>query len=119
MAGIAERLDRTLRAAGLAIVCVSVPDATNRATWRVSPPELQEQAQPIIDAFDPDDPAHEDAELEAQIVAELDTKRLIASVIWVMLRQLFPNDSVAQTKAKFNNGARTQIIAAYKSRPWT
>lgn len=46
------------------IVGVSIGDPADKATWRVSPPELQAQAQPIIDAFNANDPdfAAEDAD---------------------------------------------------------
>lgn len=65
MIRIAARLDRALKAAGVPIVGVSIPDAANRASWLVHPRELQEMAQPVIDTFNPDDPAYAAAELRA------------------------------------------------------
>ena len=58
MATLAGRLDKAIRAAGHAITGVSIGESANKATWTVRPPELQAVAQSIIDAFDPDDPAH-------------------------------------------------------------
>tara|TARA_R110000824_G_scaffold76509_6_gene193856 strand:+ start:2694 stop:3077 length:384 start_codon:yes stop_codon:yes gene_type:complete len=48
---LAGTLDQQIRAAGIAIVSVSIVDAANKSTWTVQPPELQASAQPIIDAF--------------------------------------------------------------------
>ena len=114
---IAQRLDRALRAAGLTVVSVSIGRRDDRATWRVQPSSLQAQAQPIIDAFDPDDPAHAAAELDAEVTSDLDSKRLTSAVVWTMLKQMFPADTDAQTKTKFEV-ARTRIINAYKSQIW-
>jgi hypothetical protein len=52
MLDIAQTLDQQLKAAGIAIVGVSIGDAANKSTWTVQPPELQAAAQPTIDAFD-------------------------------------------------------------------
>ena len=61
----AERLHRVLIAAGVPVEGVSIVVTANPATWTVCPPSLQEIAQPIIDAFNPADPAHAAAELSA------------------------------------------------------
>src|SRR3990167_7384491 len=63
MANEGARLDKTLRAAGIAIVGVSIGHIDDKTTWKVQPPQLQAQAQPIIYAFDANDPAHAAAEL--------------------------------------------------------
>ncbi len=68
---IATRLDTVLRAAGLPIVGVSIGEPAMRTTWTVQPESLQKQAQPIIDAFDPDDPAHAIAEAQYQTAQAL------------------------------------------------
>ena len=60
-----ERLHRVLIAAGVPVEGVSIVVTANPATWTVCPPSLQEIAQPIIDAFNPADPAHAAAELSA------------------------------------------------------
>jgi hypothetical protein len=52
MMNIAGTLDQQIHAAGIAIVSVSIGDATNKSTWTVQPPNLQTQAQSIIDGFD-------------------------------------------------------------------
>jgi len=114
---IAARLDRALHAAGVLVTGVSIGDDANKATWTVQPPNLQGAAQPTIDAFDPDDPAHEQAELDALVTAALDTERLTSAVVWVILKQMYPSDTDAQTKTKFGI-ARTRIIDAYTARPW-
>ena len=64
---IGPRLERAIKAAGVAIVGVSIGDVTNRATWKVQPTNLQAPAQPTIDSFNPDDPAHVTAEKNAEI----------------------------------------------------
>lgn len=53
---------------------------------------------------------------EAQ-AAEHINKRATAALTWVILRRLFQNDTVAQTKAK-HAALRDEVIAAYMSRPW-
>lgn len=64
---LAGRLKAAIQGAGVAVVDVSIVDPEIRSTWRVLPAHLQAQAQPMIDAFDPDDPqwAQTDAEREA------------------------------------------------------
>ena len=46
----ARRLRETIRAAGVPVEDVTI-GSDDRATWRVSPANLQAQAQPVIDAF--------------------------------------------------------------------
>ena len=110
---IAARLDRVLRAAGLAIAGVSIGDAANRSTWKVVPVTLQVAAQPHIDAFDPNDPTHEQAELDAAVRASVDGERLISAVVWTIIDTF----AAPATPAKYQ-AARTKIITAYKARPW-
>ena len=52
MLNIAQTLDQQLKAAGIAIVGVSIGDAEDKSTWTVQPSTLQSAAQPTIDAFD-------------------------------------------------------------------
>ena len=52
MMNIAGTLDRQVKAAGIAIVGVSIPVSADKSTWTVQPPTLQASAQPVIDAFD-------------------------------------------------------------------
>lgn len=115
MASIAARLDRVLRAAGLAIFGVSPYDEANRSTWKVFPTTLQEQAQPHIDNFNQNDPAHEQAELDDAVKASVDQERVISALLWTIL------DTYAEFKpatiAKYN-AARTKIITVYKTQPW-
>ena len=117
MAPIADRVDAAIKRAGVAIVGLTIGDEREKATWRVQPPALQSAAQPTIDAFDPSNPADAQAALEAEVVAALDTERLTASVVWTMLKQMYPTDTDAQTLTKYAT-ARTRIIAAYKAQPW-
>ena len=114
---LSGRLYTTLTAAGHAVVSVSIGDATNRSTWCVQPSSLQDACQPLIDAFNPTDPAHETADLTAAVTYALDSERLTSAVVWTILKQLFPSDTDVQTKTKFSL-ARTRIIDAYKARPW-
>ena len=59
-----SRLTNALKAAGVPVVGVSPIEGGG---YRVFPPELQAAAQPIIDAFNPSDPAHATAEKDAEI----------------------------------------------------
>lgn len=80
MNNLAGRLDRALKAAGVPVVSVTIVDAANPATWNVHPRYLQADAQPIIDAFDHDDPAHAAAELTALALADSRRKDILATV---------------------------------------
>lgn len=66
MGNLAARLEAAIKAVDPTITGVSIGDDTNRATWRVIPASRQSAAQPIIDAFNPNDPALVAAELTAQ-----------------------------------------------------
>ena len=114
---VAGWVANAIRAAGVPIVGVSIGDATDRTTWKVQPSSLQSAAQPTIDSFDPDDPAYEQAELDAAVTHALDGERLSSAIVWVILKQMFPADTDAQTRTKFGV-ARTRIIDAYKSQSW-
>ena len=52
MNATAQLLDGQITAAGIPIVGVSIGVADDKSTWTVTPPSLQAQAQPIIDAYD-------------------------------------------------------------------
>lgn len=113
MADVAARLFRALTAGGHAIVSVSIGDSENRSTWRVQPSELQAAAQALIDGFDPDDPAYEQAELDAAVAGHLDTERIFSALVWAILDTY----SSPATVTKYNS-ARTKIVNAYKAQPW-
>jgi|TARA_R110000824_G_scaffold54495_2_gene150409 hypothetical protein len=49
---VAATLDAKVRASGIAIVGVSIPNIADKSTWYVQPSTLQSAAQPVIDAFD-------------------------------------------------------------------
>jgi len=74
----AERLDREIRSAGIAIAGVS-PDAAAPGGYRVTPSSLQAAAQSIIDNFNPDDPAHDAAELSASALSTSRQKDVLAT----------------------------------------
>ena len=112
-----RRVHNAIAAVPCAIVGVSIGDQANKATWRVSPASLQACAQPTIDAFDPNDPAHVTADLDAQVKTALDSERLSSAIVWTILKQMYPTDTDAQTRTKFGV-ARTRIIQAFKDRPW-
>lgn len=115
MSTFQSRLSRALKAAGLTVTVRYV--GTDKSTWLVDPPDQQALAQPIIDAFDPNDPQYEQAELDEQVKAELNDRRLSSAIVWTILKQMYPADTDAQTKTKFGV-ARTRIIASYKAQPW-
>lgn len=62
----AERLTRVLQGAGVSVISVTIIDAANKATWMVTPSSLQAAAQPIIDAFNANDPAFAITEADAK-----------------------------------------------------
>ena len=109
----AARLHRVLTGAGLAVVTVSLGDEQDKRTWTVLPASLQASAQPLIDAFDPDDPSHLAAELDAEVLTALDAQRLISAVVWAVIDTY----SAPATRAKYL-GARTKIVNAFKAEPW-
>ena len=113
MINIAGRLDAVLKAAGLAITGVSIGDLANKATWLVQPPGFQAAAQPHIDAFDVNDPAHDSATLTREVSGHLDIERLYSALVWVILDTY----SAPATGAKYS-AARTKIISAFKTQPW-
>ena len=113
----ARRLYAVIVANGVPIANVSIGDGANKATWKVRPESLQPAAQPYINAFDPNDPALEQADMDAAVKAAVDTDRLTSAVVWTILKQMYPADTDAQTKTKYGV-ARTRIIDSYKSEPW-
>ena len=113
MTKIAAHVDRAIKAAGVAITGVSIGDPANKATWTVQPPTLQAAAQPTIDAFNPNDPTHEQAELEAVVTAAVDLERLTSAIVWAIIDTY----SAPATVAKYTT-ARTKIVNAYKAKPW-
>lgn len=113
----ARRVTQAILAAGVPIMSVSIGDVGSKATWMVQPASLQSAAQPTIDAFNPNDPSHQTAELDTQVTAALDNERLTAAVVWTILKQMYPADTDAQTRTRFGV-ARTRIIDAYRLTPW-
>ena len=113
MSDLARWVERAVKAAGVPITSVSIGAETDKSTWTVSPLTLQASAQPIIDAFDPNDPAHVTADLNQQVIHTIDEERLISAVVWTVIDTY----SAPATVAKYLN-ARTKIISAYKLRPW-
>ena len=113
MSTLAARLDAALKTAGVSVVGVSIGADEDKTTWRVSPASLQAAAQPIIDAFNPADPAHEAAEQDQAVAASLDSERIFSAIVWAVIDTY----SAPATKAKYQ-AARTKIVNAYKARPW-
>lgn len=103
------RLDVALKAAGVPIVGVS----PKGASYQVYPPDLQAQAQPIIDSFDPNAPTILAAELTATVNQHLDAERIFSAIVWVVIDTF----AAPATIAKYN-AARTKIIAAFQAQPW-
>ena len=88
ISNLAGSLDRAIRAAGVAILGVSVGDPANKATWKVQPPSLQAQAQPTIDAFDPIDPATVTADVTAQSQLTSRQKDILTTCALIVRRRL-------------------------------
>lgn len=110
---LAARLTRALTDAGIAVVGVSIGNPSDKTTWKVQPANLQSAAQPIINAFDPTDPAHEAADLTAEAVSRLDQERIFSALVWAIVDTY----SAPATVTKYN-AARTKIVNAYKTQPW-
>lgn len=110
---VAGRLHTALTAAGVPITGVSIGDVVNKATWTVQPASLQVAAQPTIDAFNVNDPAHLTAELDAQVKTALDNERLISALVWTIIDTYSPPATIAKYTA-----ARTKIISSYHLQPW-
>lgn len=110
---LAQHLERAIKAAGIPIIGVTIGDPNASGTWTVRPSSLQATAQPIIDAFNPASPTHEDADHDAAIQQEFDTGRALSAIVWAVIDTY----SAPATKAKYN-AARAKIVTAYKTRPW-
>ena len=106
---LAGRLDRAIRAAGVPIVGVSIGDATDRRTWRVSPSSLQGAAQPTIDAFDPEAASLLAAELDAEAQQTALPRPMRAWMLFYLRDKLGRNPTLAERQA-----ARDAFVAAYK-----
>lgn len=104
MDNTAARLDKALRAAGVAIDSVSIGRDDDRATWRVLPATLQAAAQPIIDAFVLPTPAQV---LDEDAIRDVDMKALKAVVIEIYPYLGAGKPTLAQLRAN--------IIARYKT----
>lgn len=77
---IAQRVHEAIVSGGTAIVGISIGDPANKATWLVSPANLQNAAQPTIDAFDVSQDAQDlwDEEQRGKIVGVTRAKRKTA-----------------------------------------
>ena len=106
---LAARLDRAIKAAGVAITGVSVGDAADKQTWTVQPSNLQAQAQPTIDAFDPADPAHAAAEAVSAAQVFADDVQTKAFLLFYMRHQF---GGVEPTKADWDRAA-AELKRAY------
>jgi len=113
MTTLAIRVLRAITTAGIQAVSVSIGNPADKSTWKVAPTNLQAAAQPTIDAFNPADPALDDADLDADVKAAIDNDRIFSAIVWTILDTY----SAPATIAKFQT-ARTKIIAAYKAQPW-
>lgn len=101
---------RAIQAAGVPIVGMSFPDINNKATWRTNPPELQAQAQPTIDAFDPNDPAWARAEAEAKAAAFVASPQGQATLLFYLRHQFGGQEPTQADLAE----ARAALMEAYR-----
>lgn len=85
------------------------------AEWHgpMAQPSAGEIAQAVTDYA----PLQSDLQLDQQVKTSLDAERLSSAIVWVILKQMYPADTDAQTKTKYGV-ARTRIIDAYKLQPW-
>ena len=114
----AARLCRTLKTAGVEVVSVYLDQPDDQSTWRIQYADTATEAQrttgeAILATFNPNDPAHVQADLDEQVKRTLDTERLISAVVWTVIDTYSAPATVTKYQA-----ARTKIIAAYKAQPW-
>jgi hypothetical protein len=105
---LAARLDRAIKAAGVAIVGVTIGDPANKATWTVQPPNLQGAAQSIIDALSiTDPPARPVVAVGLYIGAfDADPESVIDGDLWIV-RNRFPAQS---RQLRFRDGDITRVL---------
>lgn len=104
---LAARLMAALVAAGVPVTEVEIDDSTNPATWQVQPSALQAAAQPTIDAFHPDDPAHVAADVDR--AARQIPRHVRAQVLYYLRDKLGRNPTGAERAA-----AIEALVQAYK-----
>lgn len=93
---LSAKLDRTLRAAGLAFDGVSIGRKNDKSTWSVQygaePTAAQEQiAASVIASFDPNHPSLVAAEAEQDAAAALDSNKPLLALARTTYRYLGPN----------------------------
>lgn len=99
----AAALTKALRAAGVAVVGVTIGALGDKTTWKVQPPELQAAAQPHIDSF-----TRTDADrLQDRAVSDIDDKKLRA--LARALYECIPNPTMTLAQL------RARAIDIYKS----
>lgn len=106
---LAGPLFRAIVAAGVPIVSVSVATNANKATWKVQPADLQDEAQPTIDSFDPNDATLLAAELDMEAQRIAAPRWMRAWVLFYLRDTLGRNPTLAERQA-----ARDALIQAYK-----
>lgn len=109
MADLAASLQKAITAGGVPIIGVSIGTVQDRTTWRVNPLALQAQAQPLIDAFDPNDPSIVAAERDALIASEAGREIVKALLLFYLRRELGRNPTGAERDA-----ARADFLQAYR-----
>jgi hypothetical protein len=114
---IAARLTRMLLDAEIAIDGVSIGDEADKSTWRVCPTEWQAIAQPAIDAFDPNDPAHDAAEKDLFASGE-GVRPIVRAMVIYHARERFKDANAryptAEELAPLVDAARTSLLAILK-----
>lgn len=118
---LALRLQNMLAEAGVGTPeippTVRIGRRDDKSTWRTHDPSLQVAAQPIIDAFDPNDPAHVTAELDEQVKIMFDKERIFSSLVWAIISTFDAPVDAPATKRKYNI-VRERAIEAFKEKPW-
>lgn len=123
MTNVAAWLERALKLGGVNVTGVSIGDNTNRATWKVQPPNLQAAAQPIIDAFNPNDPAFALADADAKTDAVFND--VIDDVLTALIEQwpAMQADATAGTLSAnaslYKQRMRNKVRALRRAKPTT
>lgn len=93
---LAERVEQAIKSAGVNISTVTIGDAANKATWRVTPSSLQQQAQPVIDGYGDPTPTTLLSE-EAQAMISEKRIRAVTEALWEAIPAYAGKPTKAQT----------------------
>lgn len=113
MPNLAAGVMSALTSAGVEVVSVSIGHAGDRATWKVLPASLQSAAQPIIDAFNPNDPQLATDEIDRETDVKL--RGVIDHVITAVSDELAKAGVSIGAPRLFAERVRSRVIELSRS----